>query len=104
MTIGTLIWIVIIGGVLYLMMKKGGGCCGGHDHGDHGQDAHADHTLGETEHHHEEHDELTADEKDPVCGMTVDNKSLVASHKGKDYYFCSESCKTTFDSEPEKFV
>jgi hypothetical protein len=29
MELGSIIWIVIIGGMFYLMMK-GGGCCGGH--------------------------------------------------------------------------
>ena len=106
MTLTTLLMILVFGVFFYFMMKKGGGCCGGggHDHGSHGQDTHEDHTPGKIEHHHEEHGELTTPEKDPVCGMTVDNKSLVANHKGKDYYFCSEGCKTAFDSTPEKFV
>ena len=32
MTYGTLIFLAVIGIVVYMMMKGGGGCCGGHDH------------------------------------------------------------------------
>ncbi len=35
--------------------------------------------------------------KDPVCGMTVDEKSAKSfSYKGKKYYFCSSNCLETF--------
>ncbi len=38
--------------------------------------------------------------KDPICGMTVDEKTakLKSEHEGKTFYFCSAGCKTTFDS------
>jgi YHS domain-containing protein len=44
--------------------------------------------------------------KDPVCGMTVDEKSAAgkSEYKGQTYYFCSPGCKTAFDKEPEKYV
>ncbi len=30
---GSLLWIIVIGALVYFMVKKGGGCCGGsHDH------------------------------------------------------------------------
>jgi YHS domain-containing protein len=43
---------------------------------------------------------------DPVCGMSVDEKSAEAtsSHKGKTYYFCSEDCKKTFDKQPDAYA
>jgi Cu+-exporting ATPase len=43
---------------------------------------------------------------DPVCGMSVDEKSAAAqtNYKGKTYYFCSKECKNTFDANPEKYV
>ena len=43
---------------------------------------------------------------DPVCGMTVDepNPGAHAEYKGQTYYFCSPSCKTTFQRHPEKYV
>ncbi len=31
MEFGTIIWIILIGGMFYFMLK-GGGCCGGHSH------------------------------------------------------------------------
>jgi Cu+-exporting ATPase len=42
---------------------------------------------------------------DPVCGMTVDEKTTkYASHyNGKNIYFCRESCKNSFDSNPSKY-
>lgn len=43
---------------------------------------------------------------DPVCGMSVDPKSAKGRSvfEGKDYFFCSLSCKTKFDNEPKQFV
>ena len=38
--------------------------------------------------------------KDPVCGMTVDrSRALRAEIDGTTYYFCSETCRTTFTNE-----
>ncbi len=45
--------------------------------------------------------------KDPVCGMTVDPKSpktQKTQYKGETYYFCSESCKKSFEANPEKYL
>jgi YHS domain-containing protein len=44
--------------------------------------------------------------KDRVCGMQVDEQSAKATseYKRKIYYFCSASCKATFDKNPEKFA
>jgi YHS domain-containing protein len=44
--------------------------------------------------------------KDPVCGMTVDEKKakLKSEYKGKTYYFCAASCKVTFDKNPAKYA
>jgi len=44
--------------------------------------------------------------KDPVCGMSVDEKKTPAmtQHNGKTYHFCSPGCRDTFTKSPEKFV
>jgi YHS domain-containing protein len=44
--------------------------------------------------------------KDPVCGMSVDEKKAAGSstYTAKTYYFCSASCKTDFDKNPSKYV
>ena len=44
--------------------------------------------------------------KDPVCGMTVDEKSakFKSEHMGKTYYFCSAMCKQRFDANPTKYA
>jgi Cu+-exporting ATPase len=44
--------------------------------------------------------------KDPVCGMNVDENKAAGTvvHKGKNYYFCSSTCKKQFEKQPEKYV
>jgi YHS domain-containing protein len=42
---------------------------------------------------------------DPVCGMTVDvQNSVQSAYLGKSYYFCSESCKSEWDTNPQEFL
>ncbi|MFO0984965.1 MAG: YHS domain-containing protein [Planctomycetota bacterium] len=44
--------------------------------------------------------------RDPVCGMNVaaGGTSKTASYEGKNYYFCSEECKNTFQANPEQYA
>jgi Cu+-exporting ATPase len=44
--------------------------------------------------------------KDPVCGMTVDDKKAPAAttYEGKTYYFCAASCRDKFLSSPKTYV
>ncbi len=44
--------------------------------------------------------------KDPVCGVEIDKDEAVATseHMGRTYYFCSTTCKESFDKEPMKYV
>jgi YHS domain-containing protein len=50
--------------------------------------------------------EVNAVAKDPICGMSVDEKSakFTSTHQGKTYYFCSPSCKEDFDKTPSKYA
>ncbi|MDG7005732.1 MAG: YHS domain-containing protein [Nitrososphaerota archaeon] len=43
--------------------------------------------------------------KDPVCGMTVDERKskLKSEHDGKEFYFCSPGCKSAFDRDPHRY-
>lgn len=43
---------------------------------------------------------------DPVCGMSVDPSTAAASveYEGNTYYFCSQQCADTFNSEPTKYI
>ena len=43
---------------------------------------------------------------DPVCGMTVEEKSAagIAVHSGKNYYFCSPKCQHEFEANPVKYA
>ena len=43
--------------------------------------------------------------KDPVCGMSVTDRSThVVQHEGQAIYFCSAGCKTKFVANPSKYV
>jgi YHS domain-containing protein len=44
--------------------------------------------------------------KDPVCGMTIDEKTAKgqSEYQGQTYYFCAVICKTRFDQDPAKYV
>ncbi|WP_376702114.1 heavy metal translocating P-type ATPase [Mesorhizobium sp. ISC25] len=44
--------------------------------------------------------------RDPVCGMTVDPAAgkPTTEHGGHRYHFCSESCRSKFVAEPEKYL
>jgi Cu+-exporting ATPase len=57
------------------------------------------------EHNHGSHGSSTQ-VKDPVCGMMVDENSdgIVTEWEGKQYYFCSKHCKTSFENDPKKYV
>jgi len=43
---------------------------------------------------------------DPVCHMDVDKAAPAATreYRGTVYYFCSTSCASAFDKEPEKYL
>ncbi len=73
----------------------------GHGHRDHGHD------HGHGDHHHgsgaaDGHAAVT----DPVCGMTVDPATTphCSDLHGQTFYFCSEGCKTKFDSAPDRYL
>jgi membrane fusion protein, copper/silver efflux system len=47
--------------------------------------------------------------KDPVCGMDVDEAKARAAGKvvergGKTFFFCSDQCKSRFESSPDRFA
>ncbi len=42
--------------------------------------------------------------RDPVCGMEVGQTLFKSSHKGKEYHFCSASCKQSFDKNPGRYA
>jgi YHS domain-containing protein len=38
---------------------------------------------------------------DPICGMTVEKATALKSERdGQTYYFCSQTCLHTFESQP----
>ena len=43
--------------------------------------------------------------KDPVCGMTVTDRSPhVHEHAGERFYFCGAGCKTKFAADPARYL
>ena len=56
--------------------------------------------------HSHHHAVAPAEVIDPVCGMTISPDDAVGhvDHKGRTYYFCSESCLEQFTAEPERFL
>jgi RND family efflux transporter MFP subunit len=52
---------------------------------------------------------ISTAEKDPICGMEVDQAKAKAAgravtYKGTTFYFCSDTCKKTFESDPAKYA
>lgn len=45
-------------------------------------------------------------QRDPVCGMQVDEKKAKATseHNGQKVYFCSDQCKQKFDQNPQQYA
>ncbi|MFQ5407463.1 MAG: heavy metal translocating P-type ATPase [Anaerolineales bacterium] len=43
---------------------------------------------------------------DPVCGMEIkpENAAATREHMGATFYFCSDPCAATFDSDPHKYA
>ena len=44
--------------------------------------------------------------KDPICGMMIESTKAAgnSAFQGKTFYFCSSSCKRTFDKDPAKWA
>jgi len=108
MTLGNILFLVFIGVVIYMMMKSGGGCCGSHDHGGKGgRDGHDQADRGNPADEHQkgmEFERTNIIEKDPVCGMKVNDIGIESSHRGRTFHFCSEQCKKLFTLNPNKYA
>jgi YHS domain-containing protein len=45
--------------------------------------------------------------KDPVCGRVVETATAAGGrvvYESEEVYFCSDSCRRTFEAEPDRFV
>ena len=51
-------------------------------------------------------DQPMAQVKDPVCGMMVDPHTATgrSTFQGKEYVFCSASCRQKFEAHPQQYV
>ena len=51
-------------------------------------------------------EDIMATVRDPVCGMEIDPATAAATEEygGHTYYFCSQSCFTSFVAEPERYA
>lgn len=94
------VYFLISGAFLFLIMRGG---CGAH-------------VMGHGHHHHSGDDEPTGPRgsvpaagatqaRDPVCGMTIDVGTAKTSvHQGKVVYFCSDNCRSKFETSPEAYA
>src|SRR5690242_19644704 len=50
--------------------------------------------------------ETTGTIQDPVCGMSVNEKTAAASsaYNGHQYYFCCLRCRDRFEQQPEAYI
>ena len=50
--------------------------------------------------------EVTTMATDPVCGMSLDEKSapVQTTYAGQKYYFCSNDCFQKFNANPKKYA
>jgi Cu+-exporting ATPase len=57
-------------------------------------------------HRHDHAASAPGDEKDPVCGMSVNPRTAkhMQSHGGRSYYFCSAKCRDRFVAEPGRYI
>ncbi|HEY2878574.1 heavy metal translocating P-type ATPase [Nocardioides sp.] len=57
-------------------------------------------------HAREQHTQATRTVKDPVCGMDVDPATTehLTVREGQALYFCSAGCRSTFESEPDRYA
>lgn len=58
-----------------------------------------------TDHLSAAHVGLADEQRDPVCGMRLHEKSpLTAEYAGRRYAFCSEACRKVFQAAPKRFL
>lgn len=94
MSFDTIVNIAIFAAALVLMVRFG---CGRHMMGHAHSAAHAG-ARGDAS--SARHDAI-----DPVCGMSVDKGSArSASFEGRAFYFCSDSCRRTFEASPADYA
>jgi YHS domain-containing protein len=88
-TLGSLL---LWGALFFFMMRFG---CGAHIMGGHGHGGHGGSEPG-----------AGSENKEPVCGMTVNPQSAAAAavHEGRTHYFCSTSCRDKFEQAPENYA
>lgn len=45
-------------------------------------------------------------QKDPVCGMRLEEKEIqaTAAYQDKTYIFCSTACKKKFEQSPQRYA
>lgn len=41
---------------------------------------------------------------DPVCGMEATSDFFFIQYQGKNYYFCSDYCKSQFEMRPDEYL
>ena len=66
--------------------------------------------MGRTNHHTQHENQhgadVSAETRDPVCGMAVDPKTAEhhVEHAGAHYYFCGAKCRAKFEADPARYL
>lgn len=95
----SLIYFLLIAALFVIMMRFG---CGAHVMGHGHRHRRADGPSPEVD---ADRRSASAQDMDPVCGMTVQAASAKPSlYAGRAYYFCSSDCRDKFEASPERYV
>ena len=67
---------------------------------------HAGNQRGSAADENAERESPVASMRDPVCGMQVRREAAAAVRtvRGRNYFFCSDSCVGKFDRNPDRYV
>lgn len=47
---------------------------------------------------------MSVKEKDPVCGMTIEDSKIETTYAGIHYAFCSKQCLDRFEANPHLYI
>lgn len=106
----TIIYILLLVGLMIFMSKMGMGCCGGHSgntgHGNGGGGGchggsrqNSDSGAVNTQNGSAEGNDVEM-VHDPVCEMYVSKQNAYRkSINGQEYFFCSEACRDKFNGQ-----
>jgi YHS domain-containing protein len=102
MAMESILYFLLWAGLFFVMMRFG---CGAHVMGHRHHHSDADSERPNTPSDGTRRWAPPEKDIDPVCRMTVETaKARTAVHEGHVYHFCSQDCRSKFESEPAKYL